>query len=78
MARLRLFGEARQRAGTGADHVEGHSVDEVIAAAVLRYGDAFAEVLPVCRIWVNGEPASGTTPIGEHDEIAVLPPVSGG
>lgn len=29
-------------------------------------------------IWVNGEPADGATAVGADDEVAVLPPVSGG
>jgi hypothetical protein len=37
-------------------------------------------VLATARVWVNGdEPeADGATALGEDDEIAVLPPVSGG
>ena len=38
----------------------------------------FADVLETCRIWVNGDPAADTTTVGPSDEIAVLPPVSGG
>lgn len=43
-----------------------------------RYGDRFAQVLAGSRVWVNGEPADPATPIGGADEVAVLPPVSGG
>jgi molybdopterin converting factor small subunit len=37
-------------------------------------------VLERSKVWVNGdEPALGRdTPIGAGDEVAVLPPVSGG
>ena len=38
----------------------------------------FAALMPTCRIWVNGEPAEGGTTVAETDEVAVLPPVSGG
>jgi molybdopterin synthase sulfur carrier subunit len=78
MATLRLFAAAREAAGTGRDIVPGATVDEVIAAAVARYGADFATVLPQCRIWVNGESAEGETPVSDDDEVAVLPPVSGG
>ena len=75
---LRLFAAAREAAGTGRDVLPGATVDEVIAEATRRYGDAFAAVLPTCRIWVNGDTADGDTPVGDGDEVAVLPPVSGG
>jgi molybdopterin converting factor small subunit len=29
-------------------------------------------------VWVNGEPAEPTQAIDDGDEVAVLPPVSGG
>ena len=75
---LRLFASAREAAGTGTDVVEGATVREVLTAAESRYGARFAEVLGTCRVWVNGEDISIDAPIGQHDEVAVLPPVSGG
>ena len=58
--------------------VEGATVDEVLRAAVERYGTAFADVVATSRVWVNGEPAGESTAVGDEDEVAVLPPVSGG
>ena len=78
MASLRFFASAREAAGTGRDTIDGATVDEVLVAAIDRYGPAFAEVVANSRIWCNGEPASGDTPVGAEDEVAVLPPVSGG
>jgi molybdopterin converting factor small subunit len=78
MARLRLFASAREAAGTGRDVVDGATVADVLAAAVDRYGRGFADVLSSARVWVNGEPAEPTTAVGDTDEVAVLPPVSGG
>jgi molybdopterin converting factor small subunit len=44
------------------------------------YGAPFRAVLPTARVWVNGEePEAGDdTPLHEGDEVAVIPPVSGG
>ena len=44
------------------------------------YGPEFAAVLASARVWVNGdEPTAGdATPLQDGDEVAVLPPVSGG
>jgi molybdopterin converting factor small subunit len=78
MAVLRLFAAAREAAGTGRDDVPGGTVGDVLDAAVSRYGDGFAAVLATCRIWRNGEPADRAEPVADADEVAVLPPVSGG
>jgi molybdopterin converting factor small subunit len=75
---LRLFASAREAAGTGSDVVDGATVREVLSAAEARYGARFADVLGTCRVWVNGEDISIDAPVGQHDEVAVLPPVSGG
>lgn len=75
---LRLFASAREAAGTGRDVVPGVTVDDVLAAATDRYGVEFAAVLADSRVWVNGEPVSGSDVVGDDDEVAVLPPVSGG
>jgi molybdopterin converting factor small subunit len=53
-------------------------VADVLALAAARYGDEFVALLPSCKIWVNGEPAEPATEVGPADEVAVLPPVSGG
>jgi molybdopterin converting factor small subunit len=58
--------------------IDGSTVREILDGARARYGDDFGAVLPTCRIWVNGETADPTTPVGPSDEVAVLPPVSGG
>jgi molybdopterin converting factor small subunit len=75
---LRLFAQAREAARTSVDDVPGVTVAEVLDAAEGRYGAAFSDVLGTCRVWVNGEPADRATPVADADEVAVLPPVSGG
>lgn len=75
---LRLFAAAREAAGTGRAELAGDDVGAVLDAAVSRYGERFAAVLAASKVWVNGEPAARTTPVGPADEVAVLPPVSGG
>ena len=78
MAVLRLFASAREAAGTGRDHVEGTTVGAILDEARRRYGEGFASILEGCRIWRNGEPAGTGDAVGADDEVAVLPPVSGG
>ena len=58
--------------------IDGATVREVLDVAVARYGSDFRDVLATCRVWVNGETADPATPVAPSDEVAVLPPVSGG
>jgi molybdopterin synthase sulfur carrier subunit len=78
MAILRLFAGARDAAGTARDVVDGATVAAVLDAASARYGERFAAVLEKSRVWLNGEPVDDSTPVGAGDQVAVLPPVSGG
>lgn len=78
MAVLRLFAAAREAAGTGRDDVPGDTVGAVLDAAVGRYGPAFDAVLATSKVWVNGEGADRGDAVTATDEVAVLPPVSGG
>jgi molybdopterin converting factor small subunit len=75
---LLLFASAREAAARSRDEVPGATVGAVLDAAVARYGEHFAEVLAHCRVWCNGEPADRSTAVAQGDEVAVLPPVSGG
>jgi molybdopterin converting factor small subunit len=78
MAIVRLFAAAREAAGTGRDDLPGDTVGDVLSEAARRYGDRFESVLSTCKIWVNGDPADPADAISATDELAVLPPVSGG
>ncbi len=78
MAVIRLFAQAREAAGVGIDDIDATTVDGVLEAAADRYGPDFVALLPLCRVWVNGEPAESDAPVSGRDEVAVLPPVSGG
>jgi len=76
--RVRLFGPARSAFGWSTSEVSGATVGEVVGA-LTRGGTAEqAAVLATCGCWVNGEPAGEDTPLGAGDELALLPPVSGG
>jgi molybdopterin synthase sulfur carrier subunit len=75
---LLLFAEARLAAGTGRELVSARSVGDLLDAARTRHGARFAAVLECSRVWVNGEPASPEHLLHDGDEVAVLPPVSGG
>ena len=78
MAVLRLFASAREAAGTAKADVDGRTVGEILDAARARYGEQFAAVLASSRVWLNGAPPTADAVVGDRDEVAVLPPVSGG
>jgi molybdopterin converting factor small subunit len=75
---LLLFAEARLAAGTGREDVSARSVGELLDAARVRHGARFAAVLDRARVWVNGDPVAPDQLLRDGDEVAILPPVSGG
>lgn len=78
MACLRLFGPARETAGVGSLIVSGDTVAAIAEEAKERFGQPFSLVLESSRFWVNGDQVEIDAPVGEGDEVAVIPPVSGG
>jgi len=78
---VRLFAMLRERAGRDAIELEladGARVADALEA--LRDGTALGEALeriPV-RVAVNREYVGSDTPLAEGDEVALIPPVSGG
>lgn len=78
MAILRMFAGAREAAGTARDDFDATSVGELLDQADARYGEDFVAVRNASRIWLNGESTERGDAVGPQDEVAVLPPVSGG
>ena len=78
MATLRLFASIREEAGARTVTLEGDTVGEIVDQANEKFGSHFAELAASCRIWVNGDPADLDTAVEPNDEVALLPPVSGG
>ena len=78
MTRILLLGPARDAAGVRHDELPGHTVAEVLAEAVARYGARFEGVLEISQVWLNTERVDRGAEVGPHDEIVVLTPVSGG
>ena len=75
-----MFASAREAAGRRVDEFAADTLGEVLELMAGRYGTEFAAVLARSRVWVNGDEASdgGSTQLHDGDEVAVLPPVSGG
>ncbi len=78
--RIRLFAMQRQLAGSRELLVElplGATVEDAWTAAVGAV-PALAPGRPTLRFAVNGAYADPSTPLAHDDEVAVIPPVSGG
>ena len=78
--RVRLF--ARQREIAGAREVaielaDGGTIEDAWSA-LARLHPALADGRPYVRFARNGEYADPTTPLGDGDQVACIPPVSGG
>lgn len=78
MARLRLFANLREAAGVAEAQMDGATVEELLANAAGRFGEPFAAGLATAKVWVNGQQAAPGTVVAEGDEVALIPPVSGG
>jgi molybdopterin converting factor small subunit len=78
MARLRFFGPAREAAGVSEVMVPGQSIAAIMATATARFGEPFAAILATSNVWLNGDPVGPDARVVDADEVAVIPPVSGG
>lgn len=78
MARVRLFANLRELAGSSIVEIDGDTVGAVLDGAVDQFGPEFKRSLGHARVWVNGEPADRTDRVDQTDELALIPPVSGG
>jgi MoaD family protein len=78
MIRVRMFAALRELAGTPQVDAAGRTVGEVVDDLSARYGERFAAIVDVSSFVVNGERAARETVVADGDEVALLPPVSGG
>jgi len=78
MPTLRLFARFREIAGTDVLTVDGGTVGEILDGLSAQYGPAFENGLKAAGVWVNGTPSDRTVTVGPDDEVAIIPPVSGG
>jgi molybdopterin converting factor small subunit len=73
-----LFAALREMAGTSQVEVDARDVAGVLAAMSERFGPGFDRIMAAGSVVVNGERTAGNRAVGPADEVALLPPVSGG
>ena len=79
--KVRLFAALREIVGASwvdADVAGTADTGAVLEALAAAYGDEFRRIALAGTVVVNGEPAGWDRPLGPRDEVALLPPVSGG
>ena len=75
---VRLFAALRELAGGPLVHAEGDTVAEVVGALSRRFGERFETVARSGSVVIDGERVGPDRRLADGDEIALLPPVSGG
>jgi MoaD family protein len=78
VVKVRLFAALRELASASHVEAEGRTAGEVVDRLAARYGERFGQIAAVGSLVVNGDRATRATVLADGDELAVLPPVSGG
>lgn len=78
MTRVRLFAVLREIAGASEAEADGSSVEEVVQVLCDRFGERFTRIVQRSSVVVNGERVSLETELVGGEEVAILPPVTGG
>lgn len=76
--KVRLFAALREIAGASEVEAEGTGVDQVVQTLGDRFGERFTAIALRSSFVVNGERVGLDAPLADDDEVALLPPVSGG
>jgi len=75
---VRLFAALRELAGTSRLATSGRTVGETVDGLSVPNGERFGQIAAVSSFVVNGDRATRETAVADGDEVAILPPVSGG
>jgi molybdopterin synthase sulfur carrier subunit len=78
LVKVRLFAALRELAGSNEVEAEGASVAEIVDALSARYGERFEKVARAGSVVVDGERAGPGVGLEGTEDVALLPPVSGG
>jgi MoaD family protein len=78
VATVRLFAALREIAGASTIEVDARTVGGLCEDLSRRFGPEFARILAVGTVVVDGRAAGADHELSVDDEVALLPPVSGG
>jgi MoaD family protein len=75
---VRLFAALRELADASRVKARGRTVGEIVDELSAANGERFSQIAAVSSFVVNGDRATRDTAVADGDEVAILPPVSGG
>lgn len=75
---VRLFAALRELAGSNEVEVDAADVHGIVDLLSATFGERFAAIARSGSVVVDGERADPETPLSGGEEVALLPPVSGG
>jgi len=76
--RVRLFAALRDLAGTSTVEVDAADVGSLLDGLTKAYGAEFGRIAAAGSVIVGDERADRRRRLDPADEVAILPPVSGG
>ena len=76
--RVRLFAALREIAGASELEEEADTVGGLIDRLCDRFGPQFGRIVAAGSVIVDGERSTRARALHPDDEVALLPPVSGG
>jgi MoaD family protein len=76
--RVKLFAALREIAGASVLEVDASDVGTLCDELSAKFGQQFERILSAGAVVVNGERAGRAHRLEPEDDVALLPPVSGG
>jgi sulfur-carrier protein len=76
--KVRLFAALREVVGTSTLELDAPDVGALVDLLAQTYGERFASILKAGTVVVDGETVGPDRKLQGGDEVALLPPVSGG
>jgi sulfur-carrier protein len=76
--RVLLFAALRELAGASHLETDAPDVGALLDELAAKYGSEFERIVRLGTVLVDGERAERGRPLSANDEVALLPPVSGG
>jgi MoaD family protein len=78
VVKVRLFAALRETAGASVLEMEAADVGSLLDLLSATYGPGFDRIMSAGTVVVGGETVGRDRELGPGDEVALLPPVSGG
>lgn len=78
MPAVLFFAQMRDLTGCRRAVMDSRTIDALIDEGGASFGPEFIALAATCAVWVNGETVPTNWVFSDDDEVAFLPPISGG